>query len=84
MKNLKKESIIFVIDLILVLTVSAVFVALPAATAQKAYTKQTYAFIGATPNPVGVNHETLLHVGITDEMQDVKKALDEFFKRFML
>lgn len=29
-------------------------------------TRVTYAFIGATPNPVGVNQEVLLHVGITD------------------
>jgi hypothetical protein len=33
--------------------------------------KETHAYIGATPNPVGVGEETLIHVGITDEVQDV-------------
>ena len=55
------------ITLILVLTISTILVALPAATAQEPnLTKQTYAFIGAIPNPVGVNQEVLLHLGITD------------------
>ena len=27
----------------------------------------TYAYIGATPNPVGINQETLLHIGITQQ-----------------
>lgn len=34
---------------------------------QAADTRVTYAFIGATPNPVGVNQETLLHIGITQQ-----------------
>ena len=38
--------------------------AFPNAGAQS--TKKTYAYIGATPNPIGVNQETLIHVGITD------------------
>jgi outer membrane protein assembly factor BamB len=37
-------------------------VALPNATAADRW--QTYAFLGATPNPVGVGQEVLLHVGI--------------------
>ncbi len=36
-------------------------------TPTPAGTKQTYAFIGATPNPIGVGQETLLHFGITQE-----------------
>jgi len=67
MKKLQNKTKISTIALILVLTISAIIVVLPAATAQ-AYdlTKQTYAYIGAVPNPVGVNQEVLLHVGITD------------------
>jgi outer membrane protein assembly factor BamB len=38
--------------------------ALPTATAQ--VQKQTYAYIGALPNPAGLGQEVLLHVGITD------------------
>jgi len=54
------------IALILTLTISAIAVALPITIAQDYKTKTTYAFIGAIPNPVGVNQEVLLHIGITD------------------
>ena len=33
--------------------------------------RTTYAYIGATPNPVGVNQEVLLHVGITQQLSIV-------------
>ena len=70
MKKTKRNTFsLFII--ILLLTTSILFIALPSVTAQNVYTKKTYPFIGATPNPVGVNQETLLHVGITDEMQNV-------------
>jgi hypothetical protein len=32
---------------------------------------ETYAFIGATPNPVGRGQEALLHVGITQQLTSV-------------
>src|SRR5665647_3249215 len=32
--------------------------------------KKTYAFISATPNPVGVGQETLLHIGISEATND--------------
>jgi len=56
------------IALIIVLTTSAILVALPAATAQAA-TQTTYPFLGAVPNPVGVNQPVLLHVGIFQQLQ---------------
>lgn len=31
----------------------------------------TYAYIGATPNPVGVGQETLLHIGITQQFMSL-------------
>ncbi len=34
--------------------------------------KATFAYIGATPNPIGIGQETLIHVGITDELENVK------------
>jgi outer membrane protein assembly factor BamB len=37
----------------------------------KAGTMETYAFIGATPNPVGIGTPTLLHVGITMQLTNV-------------
>ena len=67
MKKVYYKSKISTIALILLLTISATLVALPAATAQEIeYSKTTYAYIGAIPNPVGVNQELLLHVGIMD------------------
>jgi len=66
-KNLTKLNIIITI---LMLTISAILTALPVATAQQYdQEKTTYAFIGATPNPVGVNQQVLLHVGITDFLE---------------
>jgi hypothetical protein len=52
------------IAVFLVLTIAVTLVALPTANAQNA--QPTYAFIGANPNPVGVNQEVLLHIGITE------------------
>lgn len=56
--------------LILMLTIAIPLVIILPANAQvPVLTKKTYAYIGATPNPVGVGQETLIHVGITDELQ---------------
>jgi outer membrane protein assembly factor BamB len=54
------------IALILVLAMAVPF-AFPSASA--ADTLKTYAYIGATPNPVGVGQETLIHTGITQQLQ---------------
>jgi outer membrane protein assembly factor BamB len=68
MKTLTNKSKATAIALILMFAMTISLVALPNATAQETGTFQTYAFIGATPNPVGVGQETLLHVGITREL----------------
>ena len=65
MTKLETKTKIATIALILVLTISATLVALPAATAQAVQTSKSYPFLGAVPNPVGVNQPVLLHVGIT-------------------
>ena len=36
----------------------------------------TYAYIGATPNPIGINQETLLHIGITQQYMGVYGGWD--------
>ena len=58
------------IALLLMLAMIAPIIALPDANAQG--TRASYAFIGATPNPVGIGQETLLHVGITQQLQRVQ------------
>jgi len=65
------------IALILVLTVSAILVALPIATAQEPQSKATFAFINAIPNPVGVNQILLLHVGISDSLGDTEYGWED-------
>jgi outer membrane protein assembly factor BamB len=65
MKNLKfdrRHSEVTAVTLFLLLAMTVSLIALPSATA--ADTWQTYAYLGATPNPVGVGQEVLLHVGI--------------------
>ncbi|MCW4002398.1 MAG: hypothetical protein NWE95_00590 [Candidatus Bathyarchaeota archaeon] len=51
--------------LLLISFVVSIAAMIPTTNAQTS-TKKTYAFIGATPNPVGVNQEVLLHLGISE------------------
>ena len=53
------------ISLVMMFAMAISLVALPNASAQTA--TKTYAFIGATPNPVGVGQQVLLHVGISQQ-----------------
>ncbi|MFZ7138451.1 MAG: PQQ-binding-like beta-propeller repeat protein [archaeon] len=60
----------FSIALILVFILSTSFAIVPALAQPPAssepQTVHTYCYLGAIPNPVGVNQQVLLHVGITD------------------
>jgi outer membrane protein assembly factor BamB len=76
MKELHCKIKVSTIALILVLTISASLVALPAVTAQSP-TKKTYAYIGAVPNPVGVDQEVLFHVGITENLASSEQGWDD-------
>jgi len=64
LKFAEKTSIAIALFLMFAMTIS--IVAIPATNAQT--TRKTYAYIGALPNPVGVNQEVLLHIGITQEL----------------
>ena len=56
--------------MILILTITCSIFLLPSINAQiPLLTRITHAYIGATPNPIGVGQETLLHVGIAEELQ---------------
>ncbi|MCL4429272.1 MAG: hypothetical protein M1167_00830 [Chloroflexi bacterium] len=63
--NLKKT-----IAILLLLSFAAgTFVTLPIATVNaQTGSLKTYAFVGATPNPVGVGQQTVLRLGITDQL----------------
>ena len=70
MRKHNKKSKISAIVLILALTISTFIVLLSNANAQEsAPTLATHAYMGATPNPIGVNQEVLLHVGITQQLE---------------
>lgn len=60
--NKAKQAIAILLLVSFVVSIAAI---IPTTSAQTS-TKKTYAFIGATPNPVGVNQEVLLHLGISE------------------
>ena len=62
------------VTLILMLSVSALIVLLPSATA--ATTSTSFPFIGAFPNPVGVNQTLWIHTGITLELAAANQYWD--------
>jgi hypothetical protein len=74
MKKAKNKTAI-AIALLLMFAMAISLVALPTANAQS--TKTTYAYIGATPNPVGVSQPTLLHAGITDPIGGVSYGWED-------
>lgn len=65
----KLQKRLFAFFCALVFVMSTTLAILPIVVAQGYQEKTTYAYIGATPNPVGVNQEVLLHVGITDYLE---------------
>ena len=67
---MKNKTKISTIAIILVLTISALIVAIPTATAQN--TQTTYPFLGVVPNPVGVNQVVLFHVGIFQQLSSAQ------------
>ena len=74
MKNRTTATIAF----LLILTFAISLISIPVATAQLGVPyvstgkSDTYAFIGATPNPVGVGQQVLLHIGITQQLNSVQ------------
>ncbi len=63
MNVINNKTKISTIVLILLLTLSAILIALPSAAAQTT-TQVTYPFVGVVPNPAGINQIVLFHVGI--------------------
>ena len=69
MQKIKSKTMAIVIALIMLSSMTISLFAFPNANAQSSM--KTFAFIGATPNPVGVGQECLLHVGITLPLTNV-------------
>jgi len=68
MQEIKSKTMAIVIALFMLSSMT--LIAMPNASAQS--TRVTYAFIGATPNPVGIGQQTLIHVGITHQLASVQ------------
>lgn len=66
MQNLNRKKAMAT-ALFLVSTIALTLIAIPGANGQQS-TCTTYAFIGATPNPVGVGQDTLLWIGISAQL----------------
>jgi outer membrane protein assembly factor BamB len=64
MINNRDKTIATAVSLFLLLAMAVSLVASPVANAQ--YTKTTYPYVGAMPNPVGVGQEVLIHLGVSD------------------
>jgi outer membrane protein assembly factor BamB len=75
MKISRNISKISVISMTLLITISAMLVVLPSATAQE--TMVTYPFLGVVPNPVGVDQEVLMHVGIFQQLSSVQMGWED-------
>jgi outer membrane protein assembly factor BamB len=65
--NLESKATTIAITLFLMLAMAVSLVVLPVTNVQAATT--SYAYISATPNPVGVGQEVLLHVGVAQQLQ---------------
>jgi hypothetical protein len=65
MKHLESKTKISTIAIILLLTLSAIIVALPAVLAQPGTTWKTYPVVEVVPNEVGVNQPVLVAFGLT-------------------
>jgi len=57
-----------IIALILMLSITAIFVALPQTTATTTYNYKTFAYMSIRPNPIGVNQTLLINFWITPPM----------------
>src|SRR5665648_731026 len=67
MKLLNKTAIFLTITILLSsIAISAISTTIVTAQTQEGL--KTYAFVGATPNPIGVGQQTVLRLGITQQL----------------
>ena len=76
MKNKMLKTKFYSITMISIISLIAIISLIPISTAQEPGRKNTYPFIGATPNPVGVGQEVLIYFGITDYVSWPKPGWD--------
>jgi outer membrane protein assembly factor BamB len=69
-KTVNKNMATFV-AMLLIFSMAISLVVLPNANAQTQSAVKTFAIIGATPNPIGVGQQTLIDLGITQQLANV-------------
>ena len=74
MQNIKNKTLCTLIALILLSSTAISAFAISTIDAQGAL--KTYAYVGATPNPVGVGQQTVIRLGITDQLAAPKYGWD--------
>jgi outer membrane protein assembly factor BamB len=67
MEIMKNKSKISALTFVLMLTISATFVALTDVNAQEE-PRQSYCYLGVTPNPVGVGQDVLFHISTSQQL----------------
>ncbi len=77
MANLRRKATTIIGSLLLTLAIAISLVALPASGQTVDNTYTTYAYIGATPNPVGVGQDVLLHAGITQQLGSADEGYED-------
>jgi len=76
-KKVKLKNFSRTFGLILLVSMIVSMIALTPSNATAQSTMKTYPYIGAMPNPVGVGQETLLHIGITQQLNNVAMGWDD-------
>ena len=71
---MSKNKIAIAISLFLMFAIAVSSFPLNIVTAQSDGERATHAYIGATPNPVGVGQETLLHIGVMQQLSLVQQG----------
>jgi outer membrane protein assembly factor BamB len=69
LKLIKTRKLTTAIAIILLITMITPMVTMPVNAQSWTGHKKSYAYIGATPNPVAVGEDVLLHVGVTEALQ---------------
>ena len=63
--------------LLIILAMAISLLASPADNQYATAQTRTYAYINAVPNPVGVNQEVLLHIGITQQLNSAEQGWED-------
>jgi len=79
MTNAKSKTTTIAAALLIILAMAISLVALPADNQYASAQTATYPYIGVLPNPVGVNQEVLLHIGVTTQLNSQDQGWEDLW-----